>query len=165
MALTFTNSTDTSSRVGAAKTRYYIGTKAADGTTDAYVEIRGVNKFPKFGTGTADEVSQPEISSAGNKKDKGLIQYGGGDMTFTFYADDDGQAAVKAAAEDFAGGDYNMCVVFPDIKTPATGHGTQHFLKVIVRGADFPDVSTPNTIYTVTAALSFNDSVVTVAAA
>lgn len=156
MALSFTNSTDTSPRVGAAKTRYYIGTTASDGATDAYKEIRGVISFPDFGTGIADEVSQPEISSAGNVKAKGLIQYGGGNIEFTWYRDDDGQAAVKAAADDFTGAEYNFAIVFPDQITPSTGHGTQHFVKGIVRSFQKAAVNGPNNIYKVTAAVSFN---------
>lgn len=157
MAFSWTAAAGTESRVGAAKTRYGIGTVLADGTADSYKEIRGVISFPDFGSGTADEVSQPEISSAGNKKAKGLIQYGGGDMEMTLYEGDDGQDALKAAAEDFAGKDYNILVELPDIITPSTGHGTRYFLKAVVRGFQVVAVNGPNNIYKVKVSLSFND--------
>jgi hypothetical protein len=164
MAFAFTAAAGTESRIGVATTKYGIGTTATDGATDSYDEIRGVISFPDFGSGTADEVSQPEISSAGNKKAKGLIQYGGGDMEFTYYEGDAGQDAIKAAAADFAGVDYNILVELPDIATPITGHGTRYFLKAVVRGFQLVAVNGPNNIYKVKVSLSFNDVAEKVAA-
>lgn len=164
MAFSFTPAAGTESRVGVARTIYAIGTKATDGTADAYTEIRGVISFPDFGTGVADEVSQPEISSAGNVKVKGLIQYGGGDMEVTLYEGDAGQDAIKAAAEDFTAGDYNIMVELPDAVTAVTGHGTRYFLKAQVRSAQVVAVNGPNNIYKLKCSLSFNDVATKVAA-
>lgn len=137
MALSYILASSVPTTITVAKTRVFIGTTAADPTTDTYTEVGAVKEIPTFGP----KETEIKIQTIGNDleiTEKGVTTLGGGDLTVAQDLTDAGQAAM-AAAQAAKTGNYNMRLVFPDGVSGASvltsaSHGTYIDLKIKVLG-------------------------------
>lgn len=107
----------------------YIGTQAADASTDVYTQVRRVKSISEIGPEAAI-IDATALEDDAKEKIKGIIDYGdiefGGNRVYT----DPGQAAMKAAAEDSSDEPYNFRIVVPG--AGAAGANIRLQFKVIV---------------------------------
>ncbi len=167
MALSYIPAAAVPNTVAVAKTRVFIGTKAASPTADTFTEIGGVLEIPTFGPRETD-VKIQTVGQDLEVTEKGVTTLGGGDLPCVLDDQDDGQAAMLLAQADKTG-NYNLRIIFPDGPTgnptdPSVSHGTIKDIKVKVMGAQ--EVSGgPNNPWKRTFNLAYNSKPATVAPA
>ena len=138
MTLSYHVAATTPTTIPVTKTRCFIGTTAADPTTDTYIEIGGVTDIPSFGP-VDNAVKTQTIPSGIEITDHGVTALGGGSMKCVFDPSDAGQIALTAA-QLVKAGNYNLRMIFPNGVTtnpsdPSTSHGTINDIKIKVLGA------------------------------
>lgn len=100
--------------------KVYIGTKAADGTTDTYTQVKRCKMIGEFGA-ESSIIDATALEDAAKEKLKGIPDFGnielGGNRVFT----ETGQNALQTAAADTDDDPYNFRILFPG---EGTGGGT-----------------------------------------
>lgn len=93
----------------------YIGTKAADGDTDTYVQVKRVKSISRLGGVEAQSIDATALEDAIKQKLKGIPDGGqietGGNRVYT----DPGQNALRAAAFDTDDTPYNVRALVPSV--------------------------------------------------
>lgn len=119
-------------------TKWYIGTQAADATTDTYTQIKRTVSVGAFGP-QASSIDATALEDLDKVKLKGIPDNGQVTLRGRRIYDDDGQAALKAAADLNSDDPFNFRCRIPNART---------------------GVGTPDHLWTVQAiVLSFRDNI------
>lgn len=109
--------------------KVYIGTTAADGSTDTYTQIKRVKSIGEVGA-EAQIIDATALEDSAKEKLKGIPDYGeielGGNRVYT----DPGQAALEDAAQDTGDVPYNFRIESPN--AGSGGAGVRLSFKAIV---------------------------------
>lgn len=107
----------------------YIGTKAADGSTDTYTQVRRCKVLGEYGA-EAQVIDATALEDSVKQKLKGIPDSGdielGGNRVYT----DAGQNALKAAASDNDDDPYNFRIEVPGAATG--GDDVRYSFKALV---------------------------------
>lgn len=110
-------------------TLVYIGTTAADGSTDTYTQVKRCKVIGEFGAEAA-VIDATALEDSFKQKLKGIPDAGdvevGGNRVFT----DAGQNALEAAAKDPDDEPYNVRIRIPGVGT--AGANVQYSFKAII---------------------------------
>jgi hypothetical protein len=111
-----------------SKTKFYIGTSAANAETDTYSEVKRIEDLGEFGD-NAEVITFLSIEDGRVHKLKGAKDAGDMEITCGFDAADAGQNAMRAALD--VDTPYNFKVVLNDDPV----NPTEHYFKGLVTAA------------------------------